>query len=404
MAIYLLTAEPWKADDQVKAIETKLLAMISELRTIEKIQDISAEIRHKSDEKIVVIFVSPTLPRTGIDNFINIASRYRDRVFFILISDEISGDDYKRLIRSGGADWVAAEGTLQEIPELIYKQKLPGQSVPKAEAKPTVIAFLPCMGGVGNTTVALEVALRIKLAKATRSWKVCYIDLDFQTSHVCDYLDIDARFQIHDILDRPERLDEQLFELFVSHHACGLDVFAAPRSKLDPCLVDAAVLDPFLDMIMERYNYIVLDLPVSWFSWTGPTLESSDAIFMTGINTIPCLRQAKATLDNTKVSSSQIAIVMNRVTRGLIGGVERRKHVESVFPNERIFYISEHRDAVDRINTGRPAALDGGHAKDFAELTSFCTALRQTPRLEKPPDEQKKRHAVQRSARQLEQR
>ena len=162
------------------------------------------------------------------------------------------------------------------------------------------------MGGVGNTTIALEIALRIKLAKATRSWKTCYIDLDFQTSHVCDYLDIDARFQISDILDRPERLDEQLFGLFVSHHACGLDVFAAPRSKLDPCEVDAAVLDPFLEMVLEKYNYIVFDLPVSWFSWTIPILESSDAIIMTGINTIPCLRQMRATLDEVRQNESLV--------------------------------------------------------------------------------------------------
>jgi pilus assembly protein CpaE len=396
MTIYLLTAEPWRADDQINAIEAKLLAMIPELRQIEKIQDISAEISSKSDGKIVVIFVSPTLPRSSIDNFINIASRYRDRVFFVLVSNEISGDDYKRLIRSGGADWIAAKGSLQEITELIYKQRLSNYAVQAKEAdiKPTIISFLPCMGGVGNTTIALEVALGIKLAKATRPWKVCYIDLDFQTSHVCDYLDIDARFQIHDILDRPERLDEQLFELFVSHHASGLAVFAAPRSKLDPCLVDATVLDPFVDMILDKYNFIVLDLPVPWFSWTGPTLENSDAIIMTGINTIPCLRQARATLDavvNTKVSSSQIAIVMNRITHRFLGGMERRKHVESVFPNEQIFYIKEHRDAVDRVNTGTPAALGGGHTKDFAQLTSFCTSLRQTPRRAKLPDERQEK-------------
>jgi pilus assembly protein CpaE len=395
MSIYLLTPEPWKADDQIKAIEAKLLTMVPELRKIERIQDISAEIGSKSDGKITVIFVSPTLPRSSIDNFINIARRYRDRAFFILISNEISGDDYKRLIRSGGADWVAANGSLQEIAELTHKQKLSYHSAQAKEAyvKPTVISFLPCMGGVGNTTVALEVALRIKLAKATRFWKVCYIDLDFQTSHVCDYLDTEARFQIHDILDRPERLDQQLFELFVTHHACGLDIFAAPRSKLDPCQIDETVLDPFLEMILEKYDFIVLDLPVPWFSWTGPTLENSDAIIMTGINTIPCLRQAKATLDavvNRKVSPSQIAIVMNRITHRLFGGMERRKHVESVFPNEQIFYIGEHRDAVDRVNTGTPAALGADHAKDFARLAAFCTNLRQTPRGEKLPYEQPK--------------
>src|SRR5262249_1050910 len=253
----------------------------------------------------------------------------------------------------------------------------------RADVRPTVISFLPCMGGVGNTAIALEVALQIKLAKATGSWKICYLDLDFQTSHVCDYLDIEARLQIHEILDRPERLDEQLFELFISHHACGLDVFAAPRSKLDPCEINADALDPLLEMISEKYDFIVLDLPVPWFSWTALTLENSNAVVVTGINTIPCLRQMRATLDavlETKAASSQVAVVMNRVTRRLVGGIERRGHVESVFPKETIFYVEENRGAADRVNTGTPAALAGTHAKDFAKIASFCTNVKQRAR------------------------
>src|SRR5262245_44288467 len=272
MTIYLLTSGPSKENDQVDKIEAKLLSLLPELRKIERIEDIAPEIRGKPDSKIVVIYLSPTLAGSGMDNFINVAGRYRDRIFFILVSDEISGDNYKRLVRSGGGDWVAAQGSFREIPELIYKQNLLSSGVPQTDTGSTIISFLPCMGGVGNTTIALEVALRIKLAKATRSWKMCYIDLDFQTSHVCDYLDIDPRFQISEIIERPDRLDNQLFGLFVSHHGSGLDVFAAPRSKLDPCEVDAAVLDPFLEMVLERYNYVIFDLPVSWFSWTIPIL------------------------------------------------------------------------------------------------------------------------------------
>ena len=385
MTIYLLTAEPPRANQQIKEIQAKLLAIMPELRTIGNLKDIAAEISGKPDTRSVVIYVSPTLLESSIENFINIATRYRQRVFFVLISNEISGADYKRLVRSGGADWVSARGSFEEIPELIGKQNLPAVIAPQTEIKPTVISFLPSLGGVGNTTIALEVALRIKLARATRDWRICYIDFDFQTSHVCDYLDIDARFQVHEILERPERLDEHLFGLFVSHHACGLDVFAAPRNKLDTCQINAAVLDPFMEMILERYDYLVLDLPVSWFDWTGPTLEGSDAIIITGINTIPCLRQMKATLDavKTQVPSSQIAMVMNRVTHNLLRGVERRGHVESVFPNENLFYAGEDANAVERINTGTPAALGrDDRAKQFAKLLSFCTSVRQKPRLE----------------------
>ena len=95
--------------------------------------------------------------------------------------------------------------------------------------------------------------------------------------------------------------------------------------------------------------------------------------------------QMRATLDavvKTKASSSQIAIVMNRVRRRLLQKIERRNHVESVFPNENIHYIREYSDAVDRVNTGTPAPLAGDGRKDFAQLTAFCTRLRQPVRQE----------------------
>ena len=44
--------------------------------------------------------------------------------------------------------------------------------------------------------------------------------------------------QIQEIAANPDRLDAQLFELFVSHHGSGLDVLAAPRSKENPADLD----------------------------------------------------------------------------------------------------------------------------------------------------------------------
>lgn len=382
MITYLLA--PDTTNPQNEAIEAKLRAILPELRHIKRIEDLAIEIG-RSEGKIVVIFLSPSLPPEGIQNFINISMRHRDRVFFILISNEISTNDYKRLIRSGGADWVSAGGSLQEIPEIIHRQSArrpTAESVSANEkSSPTILSFLPAMGGVGNSTVALEVALQIKLLKGRASPKVCYVDLDFQTSHVCDFLDIEARLQIQEIFEYPERLDEQLFELFISRHKTGLDVFAAPRSKLDPCEVNVAALDALLEMILERYDFIVLDLPVAWFGWTIPTLENSNAILVTGINTIPCLRQLRATLDAVlaaKTSSSEIAIVLNKVSRRLFGRIERQHHVKRVLGDQTVFYVSDDPSTTDRVNIGTPAALAGSgrNAKEFARLARFCVGLR----------------------------
>ena len=278
---------------------------------------------------------------------------------------------------------MAAKGSLQEIRELLSKQGRPEDASRTDVSAATIVSFLPSVGGVGNTTIALEAALGIKLGKATRSWKVCYVDFDFQTNHVCDYLDIEARLQIGDLIDHPERLDEQLFDLFVTHHRSGLDVFAVPRNKLDPCDIDAVVLNPLLEMILERYNYIVFDMPVPWFSWTIPTLENSSAIVLTGINTIPCLRQMRVTMDaisSAKSMSSKVVMVMNCVTRNLFGRVQRGAHIKRVFPTENILYVEEDPTAVDRVNSGTPAGLGGGHAKSFAKVIEYCSTLRQLER------------------------
>src|SRR6478672_7240425 len=140
MTTYLLTAAPSNENDQVKKIEAKLLSVLPELRKIEKIEDVAPEFRGKPDAKIVVIYLSPTLARSGMDNFINVAGRYRDRIFFILVSNEISGDDYKRLVRSGGADWVATNGSFQEISELIDRRTLPPGRGSQPDTKPTIVS------------------------------------------------------------------------------------------------------------------------------------------------------------------------------------------------------------------------------------------------------------------------
>src|SRR5207249_3796469 len=91
-------------------------------------------------------------------------------------------------------------------------------------AQPVVIAFVPSAGGVGNATIAIEVGIKLKSTKATRQRRVCLIDLDFQTSHVCQYLDVEPRLRIHEIESNPERLDDHLFDIFKSQHSSGLDV------------------------------------------------------------------------------------------------------------------------------------------------------------------------------------
>ena len=122
MTIYSLTPDP--KTKEVEAIETRLKEVIPELHRIEKLEEIAGKINAKASGKIIVIFISPLIAPSEIDSLINISKRHLEKIFFILVSNEISAVDYKRLIRAGGADWVATSSAHEEIPEIIYRQTI----------------------------------------------------------------------------------------------------------------------------------------------------------------------------------------------------------------------------------------------------------------------------------------
>jgi pilus assembly protein CpaE len=386
MSIYLLRSKT--ATGEPSAVERELLTAIPNLIEATSFERIVEHVNVKRDGSATVLVIAQNSPG-HTEQLIKLAGRYRDEIFFILISDEISASDYKLLVRTGGADWASAKTGAREVLEIIARRQhsyIPAGtvSVQPATKQPVTIAFLPSAGGVGNTTLVVEVATYLKSDKATRDRKICIVDLDFQNSHVCDYLDTEPRLRIEEVSNAPERLDEQLFELFRTRHASGIDVFAAPRTKFSSDNLNINALDALFNMIAKRYDLILIDFPVVWFNWTAQVIVASDAIIITGINTIPCLRQISETLNLIRSSISpaaQIGIVLNKSERTLLRGIARRQHVKKVLEDEQVFFIAYRTEAIEGANMGVPMMLGPAarkFQKELAGLAEFCATVKST--------------------------
>src|SRR5262249_55764527 len=145
------------------------------------------------------------------------------------------------------------------------------------QARPAIVAFVPSSGGGGNATLAIETAVQIKRNKPTRSWRGFLFGLDLQARHICDFLDIEPRVHVEEIVDNPDRLDAQLFGLFVSRHAgSGVDVLAMPRNRKGSVELNMAALDALFRRISEEYDLVIVNVPPAWFDWTDQILEVSD--------------------------------------------------------------------------------------------------------------------------------
>ena len=369
--------------DELNDLESRIRQTLPALQKLTKLEEVTKRIAQQATERgpeVTYIIFPVVTEASSFDRLVNIAEQTQRGIFFIFVSKEISASDYKRLVRSGGADWVSLENAPQEIQDIISRTgKAEPASAGAVAAKPIIAAFVPSGGGVGNTTLASETAIQLKLDKQTRDRRICLLDLDLQASHVCDYLDIEPRLQLSEIIDNPQRLDWQLFDLFVSHHSSGVDVIASPRNRRNPVEPTIAALDALFGMIASRYDILIVDFPPHWAEWTRQILSVCDLAVVTGLNTVPGLRQVSDALGavrSVEPIPPKIVVGLNRCEPKLLGGVARSQHIERLLGGETVLTVrTDEGAAIQAVNTGIPSAIGNPSSKMAKDIRAFATLL-----------------------------
>ena len=232
--------------------------------------------------------------------------------------------------------------------------KSPAGGSQPAEAQ--IYTFLPAVGGAGVTTLAVQTAMLLLNSSGRRAKPAtCLVDLNFQHGAVADYLDLEPRLNLAEIEPRPDRLDRQLLEVMLSYHASGLAVVAAPNRPAEMRLFDPDVVTRLLDLVSTNFEYVVFDMPRTWFSWTDSVLSGSNKLFIVSETTVPALRQAKqlvAAVQERLSNGPKPQVIVNRFEQRLFSAGLRRSDLEQTLgsafagtiPNDYTLV----REAIDR--------------------------------------------------------
>jgi pilus assembly protein CpaE len=219
-----------------------------------------------------------------------------------------------------------------------------------------IYTFLPAVGGAGGTTLAIQTAMVLLRSGGARAKPAtCLVDLDFQHGAVADYLDLEPRLNLTEIEPRPDRLDRQLLEVMLSYHASGLAVVAAPNQPAEMRSFDPDVVTRLLDLVSSNFDYVVFDMPRTWFSWTDSVLLGSNKLFIVSETTVPGLRHGKqlvAAIKERLENGPKPEVIVNRFRSGLFTGGLRRGDLKqvlgdaftAVIPNDYALV----REAIDR--------------------------------------------------------
>jgi pilus assembly protein CpaE len=169
-----------------------------------------------------------------------------------------------------------------------------------------VVSVFSALGGVGKTTVA------INLAAALPGKKVCVIDCDLQYGDVCRYLDIRPKRTLADMAACST--DRQVSDYAVPWRGHA-DIFACPQTVEEAGLVNAGAIGNIIKALKAQYETLIVDLPAGFGETALEVLDLSDRILLIGsAAAIPDIRSTKVALEILRSlgHAEKVTLILNR--------------------------------------------------------------------------------------------
>jgi pilus assembly protein CpaE len=234
-----------------------------------------------------------------------------------------------------------------------------------------VFAFVGAKGGLGTTTLAVNVATEL-----ARSGSTLVIDLQPSFGDAALLLGAEARFSVSDALENTHRLDQSFFEGLAVRTAAGPWLLASPEQP-SPHPLDANRLRLLLEFAARHYRYTVLDVPRTSRS-VLESLAVATSIVVVVNQEVAAVRAGSRLSDmlRRRYGREKVSVVLTRYERAAEIG---REDVEmAVHGDIRFVFPSDYRVAVEAFNLGRPLVLGKGTRLGEA-CSEFAAALTGRP-------------------------
>jgi len=306
------------------------------------------------------------------------------------------------LVASGDADQMLEQALDADVSDVVLLPQLTDAvvfSIRKAahlkrqvQAGPgrtgRVMTVFSPKGGTGKTTVATNLAAAFVKRENKRT---LLIDLDLQFGDAAIALGLEPEKTIYDLVVAPGEMDSEKLAGYVTKHASGLDLLAAPLRPEDAELVTEGKVTNLLEVARTTYEAIVVDTSPFFHGPMLATLDRTDELFVLcglDVPTLKNVRLAMQTLELLSFPASRVTYVMNRVTSNV--GLKTRE-VEEALKVKLSFELPSDQTVPQTVNRGNPAVLAEprcdfskaihGLAKQVAPKTQPAPAKRQQRRV-----------------------
>jgi pilus assembly protein CpaE len=240
-------------------------------------------------------FIALAMDESDEDNLVlmgQIIGQAKDRgIKVILIAEDVTPASLHQLLRKGADEFVPYPLPENELQAAIDRLRAADQpeAKPAAGSGPTLksgsakegalLVVHGLSGGVGSTTLAVNLAWELANIGGAEAPSVCILDLDLQFGTVSTYLDLPRREAVFEMWSDTEGLDDEVFGQALLSFEDKLNVLTAPAEMLPLDLIGPPDIERVIQMARSHFDYVVIDMPSTLVQWTETVLQASHVYF-----------------------------------------------------------------------------------------------------------------------------
>ncbi len=257
-----------------------------------------------------------------------------------------------------------------------------GPAVPVAGRETgKIITFFSPKGGVGRTTIATNLA--VALHQLTGK-PVVLVDGSLPFGDIAVILNMSPKAKtIADLIGSFETADSDVVESILVQHSTGIKVMLAPPTPESTELITGTHIKHVLEMLRERYAYIVVDTWPSFQEQVITMLDVADVILTLMTLEITSLKNVRVFMEVVEklgYDEAKVQLVANRNDSS--GGIKASDVEASLGRKIPHTIVSDGRTLVLAVNRGVPFVIshrDSQVAKDIFALAQKVAAAETAP-------------------------
>ena len=243
---------------------------------------------------------------------------------------------------------------------------------PPQPVRGKIFTFFSPKGGVGRTTIATNLAVALH---QTTNQPVVLVDGSLPFGDIAVILNMSPKAKtIADLIGSFETADSDVVESILTPHSTGIKVLLAPPTPESTELITGANMKHVLEVLRERYAYIVVDTWPSFQEQVITMLDVADVILTLMTLEITSLKNVRVFMEIVEklgYDEKKVQLVANRNDSS--GGIKASDVEASLGRKIPHTIVSDGRTLVLAVNRGVPFVIshkDSQVSKDIFALAA----------------------------------